>query len=210
MRSDLWAIIPVKPFGSGKSRLAQVLGAQERETLNRQLFERVFEAAIAVLGPQRVAVVTADPGVWAHVTDRGAHAVVERSADDLNAALGQGCRYALDHGARANLVLPSDLPFLATDDIDALIAALVPAPSCVIAPDALDRATNALVIAPPDPDFFRFGPDSFSAHVQAAAARGAAVAIVRRPGLAFDLDTPEDYQAYSSRRATPAAAGAPS
>ena len=85
------------------------------------------------------------------------------------------------------------------DDIAALAAALPPAPGVVIAPDAADQATNALVLSPPDPDFFRFGPSSFAAHLEAARERGATVEIVRRPGLAFDLDTPEDYRAFVRR-----------
>ncbi len=79
-------------------------------------------------------------------------------------------------------------------------------PCCVIAPDASGQATNALVLAPPDPDFFRFGPSSFAAHHDAAAARGVQFEIVRRPGLAFDLDTPEDYRTYRSSVAAVASA----
>lgn len=197
MKQYLWALIPVKPFGLGKSRLAGVLDAQGRAALNRRLFDHVFGTAVAALGANRVAVVTSDSELAATVAGRGAHGVVD--AGDLNAALGQVCRIVIARGAKAVLVLPSDLPFLAKDDIAALTSALAPAPGVVIAPDASDQATNALALAPPDPDFFRFGPSSFAAHQQAAHARGAAIGIVRRPGLAFDLDTPDDYRAFVSR-----------
>jgi 2-phospho-L-lactate guanylyltransferase len=200
---DLWAIIPVKPFDIGKSRVAGVLDAGARAALNRQLFDHVFAQALAAFRPERVAVVTADAGLRARVGVRGAHGIVEASAGDLNAALGQTCGFALERGAQAIMVLPSDLPFVNTADIEALQAAMGPAPCCVIAPDAAGQATNALVLAPPDPGFFRFGPGSFAAHVQLARARGVAVEVVRRPGLAFDLDTPEDYREFLSRTAAP-------
>jgi 2-phospho-L-lactate guanylyltransferase len=196
LQPDLWAIIPVKPFGLGKSRLADVLDAQARMALNRQLFEHVFTVAIDTFGARRTIVVTADAALLATVSERGAHAIAE-PAPGLNAALAQACRYAVECRARAVMVLPSDLPRIAATDIDALGAALGAGPCCVIAPDQPEQATNALVISPPEPDFFRFGPESCRAHLEAAAARGMTIAIVRRTGLAFDLDTPEDYRTFT-------------
>ncbi len=203
MKPDLWAIIPVKPFALGKSRLAAVLDDQARAALSRHLFDHVFGTAIAVLGAERVAVVTSDAGLSATVESRGACGVVDPG--ELNAALGRACQFAMERGAPAIMVLPSDLPFLSADDIAALASALAPAPSVVIAPDAAEQATNALVLSPPDPDFFRFGPSSFAAHVAAARAGNATIEIVRRPGLAFDLDTPEDYREFLKRTGAPAA-----
>jgi 2-phospho-L-lactate guanylyltransferase len=69
---------------------------------------------------------------------------------------------------------------------------------CVIAPDRHDKGTNALAMTPPDPDFFRFGPDSFHAHTEAAATRGMRLHVLRRPGLAHDLDTPDDYRTHAN------------
>ena len=198
---DLWAIIPVKPFELGKSRLAGVVDAPGRAALNRRLFDHVFDTAAAAIGAGRVIAVTPDAELSKMAIARGAHGVVD--AGDLNGALGQACRHVASRGATAILVLPSDLPFLAVDDIAALRAALPPAPGAVIAPDRSGQATNALALLPPVPDFFRFGPSSFTGHMQAARSCGTAVEIVRRPGLAFDLDTPEDYREYLKRVAAP-------
>ncbi len=197
LQTHTWAIIPAKPFALGKSRLACVLDASTRATLNRALFEHVFEVATAELGPGRVAVVTADADLLARVQAQGAHAVREQTADDLNVALAQATRYVASRGAPAVLVLPSDLPYLSGGDIAVLRAAAGPAPCAAIAPDAADEGTNALLLAPPDPDFFRFGAASFAAHVEAGRTRGLATRIVRRPGLARDLDTPEDYRMFT-------------
>jgi 2-phospho-L-lactate guanylyltransferase len=202
MKPDLWAVIPVKPFELGKSRLVGMLDVGERTALCKRLFDHVFDALVGALGVDRVAVVTSDAGLAAAIDNRGAHGIV--SADDLNAALGYACRIVAARGAQAVMVLPSDLPFVSKDDIAALGSALPPAPGVVVAPDASGQATNALVLSPPDPDFFRFGPSSFAAHMEAARERGATSAIVRRPGLAFDLDTPEDYRTFVRRVSEPA------
>ena len=66
MKPDLWAVIPVKPFALGKSRLAGVLDAPSRTALNRKLFDHVFDTAVAGLGANRVAVVTSDAAAVRH------------------------------------------------------------------------------------------------------------------------------------------------
>src|SRR5262245_5654487 len=124
MHPGLWTIIPVKPFGSGKSRLATVLDPDRRHKLNRLLFEHVLGTALAVIEPQRIVVVTSDAAIATDVQNRGVHGVIETGAGDLNAALAHGCRYSIDRGAQTIMVLPSDLPFLTAEDIDALASSL--------------------------------------------------------------------------------------
>ena len=202
---DCWAVIPVKPFRAGKSRLAGLLGVDDRAALNRQLFGRVLTTTLAVFKPDRVVVVTADPLLLPLMRGQGLHAV-EDSGGGLNVALDLACRYAATRGARGIAVLPSDLPGITADDIKALIANLTPAPCCVIAPDEQEEGTNALALTPPAADFFRFGPDSFQAHLELARTRGMTVRILRRPGLAQDLDTPDEYRRYAKERAAGAMA----
>jgi 2-phospho-L-lactate guanylyltransferase len=202
---DCWAIIPVKPFRAGKSRLAGLLGVDDRAALNRRLFGRVLTATLAALKPVRVIVVTADPLLLPLMRGQGLHAV-EDSGGGLNAALGLACRHAAARGARAIAVLPSDLPSITADDVRALVANLRPASCCVIAPDEQEEGTNALALTPPAFDFFRFGPNSFQAHLELAKTRGMTVRILRRPGLANDLDTPDEYRRYAKEQAAGALA----
>jgi 2-phospho-L-lactate guanylyltransferase len=106
------------------------------------------------------------------------------------------------------MVLSSDLPLVTADDIAAMTSALGETPSCVIAPDDQEEGTNALALSPPDADFFRFGADSFQAHLAAARACKRKVRILRRPGLAHDLDTPDGYRRYATGQLAPSGAPA--
>jgi 2-phospho-L-lactate guanylyltransferase len=205
LSTKFWAIIPVKPFRAGKSRLAALLGTDERAALNRRLFGRVLDKALGTFRPDRIAVVTGDTLLLALMRGQGLHGL-EDAGGGLNAALGLACRYAAERGARAVAMLPSDLPYITADDVTALAAAPGPGPCCVIAPDEQEQGTNALVLSPPDADFFRFGPESFQAHLDAAKARGLPIRILRRPGIARDLDTPESYRRYA--KTLPARSGA--
>ncbi|MGH2457081.1 MAG: 2-phospho-L-lactate guanylyltransferase, partial [Candidatus Limnocylindria bacterium] len=94
-------------------------------------------------------------------------------------------------GIGALAVLHGDLPNLAVDDVRALVDA-IPAAGVAIAPDRAESGTNGLALRPPDAIGFRFGPGSFAAHRAEARRAGLSLAVVRRPGLAFDLDTPDD------------------
>jgi 2-phospho-L-lactate guanylyltransferase len=194
---DCWAIIPVKAFALGKSRLAPVLDDEPRAALNRTLFGAVLDATLGVFRPDRIVVATSDNTLPDLMRQQGIH-VVEDSGSGLNAALGSACRYAIEYGAHAVAATAADLPLISVDDIATLMAGLDGEAHCVIAPDRHDKGTNALAMTPPDPDFFRFGPDSFHAHTEAAATRGMRLHVLRRPGLAHDLDTPDDYRAYAN------------
>ena len=193
---DGWAIIPAKSLALGKSRLAAVLGVEQRAALNRRLFGRVLDATLGIFRPERVAVVTGDEFLLALARSQGLHGLVDPQSG-LNAALCAACQYAIERGARSVTVLPSDLPSITAGDIAALAAAIGPAPCCAIAPDEQEQGTNALALNPPEADFFRFGAESFQAHLAAAKMRGMKTRILRRPGLAHDLDTPEGYRRYA-------------
>jgi 2-phospho-L-lactate guanylyltransferase len=70
------------------------------------------------------------------------------------------------------------------------------APAVTLSPSRDGQGTNAVVCSPPDLLPLRFGDDSFHAHLRGARALGIEPRIVRRPGLALDIDTPEDLTVF--------------
>ena len=72
--------------------------------------------------------------------------------------------------------------------------------SAVVIAEAKDGGTNALLLRPPTVLQFAFATARPSAAFHADHARNAGIepAIVRRPGLARDIDTPDDLQALVS------------
>ena len=113
----------------------------------------------------------------------------------LNAGLDQARGDAQADGIETLVVLHGDLPNLSAEDVLALLAglgAVAAGRGVAIAPDRTGAGTNGLGLRPPGAIAFRFGTGSFAAHLSEAEAAGAALSVVERPGLAFDLDTPED------------------
>ena len=190
----LFTIIPVKPFAEGKSRLKNILSDAARRDLNAHMFGHVLTVATSAIGAANTIVVSADQTALELAGGCGALGVREATRAGLNAALKIGTEAAAARGADAVLILPTDLPTIAQDDIEALAGATDPSPFVIIAPDRMGQGTNALLISPPDAIGFSFGRNSFAVHQKAAQSRHMEPVTIHRDGLAFDIDTPEDYQ----------------
>jgi 2-phospho-L-lactate guanylyltransferase len=182
-------IVPHRGLAAAKTRLAPVLDPEERIALAQRLLARVLR--VAREGSDDVVVISPAADLEATVADAGARLVVQRGMG-LNEGLDQARAEALADGVDTLAVLHGDLPNLSADDVRAMIDALGPAPSVAIAPDRTGRGTNGLALRPPGAIGFHFGIGSLVDHIAAARAAGAEPALVERPGLAFDLDTPED------------------
>lgn len=178
------ALIPIKPRAQCKQRLEDAITPTQRLALVRAMLDQVIVAARAADGVDELVLLTDErdvaPADLRLVADRG---------PDLNGALAGAVEQLAADSAGALIVLPADLPFVTTADIERL-AAIVRAGRASLAPDEAERGTNALA-APLRPDLvFAFGPDSFQKHHLGLQARGLDPVIVRSPGLAFDVDEP--------------------
>jgi 2-phospho-L-lactate guanylyltransferase len=182
-------IVPHRGLAAAKTRLAPVLDDAEREALATRLLDRVLRVAREVCPD--VVVITPSAALEHLVTAAGARLAVQRGMG-LNAGLDQARAEALAEGVETLVILHGDLPNLAVADIDALLAAVQPAGGVAIAPDRAAIGTNGLALRPPGVIGFHFGPGSFAAHRAEAERAGVPLAVVERPGLAFDLDTPAD------------------
>jgi 2-phospho-L-lactate guanylyltransferase len=191
-----WAIIPVKALGAGKTRLASVLTADERRDLNRSFLKHTLRAVLAVFPPQKIVVVSGCTEARAMARAAGMCALVEE-ASSLNAALEAGADQARAAGAKRVLSLSTDLPYLQPEDLRIMLGA--PVQNVVVAPDQRGIGTNAL-LQPPGAIRYAYGDDSHVAHAGAAKAAHLTLTVVDRPGLRFDIDTPEDWRRWQTCR----------
>jgi 2-phospho-L-lactate guanylyltransferase len=170
-------IVPHRGLQAAKTRLAPVLDPEERVALARNLLAGVLR--VARQAADDVVVITPAASLGPIVAE-------------ANAGLDQARAQAVDDGVEVLAVLHGDLPNLSADDVRSLIAAVAGARGVAIAPDRKGTGTNGLALRPPGIIGFRFGAGSFAFHLEEAESAAVEPAIVRRPGLAFDLDTPED------------------
>jgi 2-phospho-L-lactate guanylyltransferase len=90
-------------------------------------------------------------------------------------------------------VVPADIPLIDSVELQKIVDT-APAAGAVLVPDAAGRGTNAAWRAPGDLFPLRFGNDSFLPHLAAAKATGLPCVVLKLPGIARDIDRPEDLR----------------
>jgi 2-phospho-L-lactate guanylyltransferase len=190
------AVIPVRSLRHGKTRLSPVLGNEARETLLRGIADRVVTAAVDSGLIETILIVSPEAETLAWATEFGPSVVAlpqPEQPSGLNGAIETGRVWASDHGASALVSLFADLPLIAPEDIRGLVARTEPV---VLGSDRRGEGTNALLLrfAGRGPEFtFSFGDGSLAKHFNEARRLALDAALYDAPGIAFDLDTPDDW-----------------
>jgi len=197
----IFALLPVKPPDRAKQRLSRVLDQSFRETLARAMYEHVLSVLCASSGLDRIVVMTADQATADQARRSGALVFDEPGLLGHKNSADLAARRAMRYGACTVILLPIDVPLIAPADIEDLAAAAKAAagPCAFVVPSRDGSGTNALVLTPPDAMQTCFGEHSLQAHFHEARARGIPIRELHRPGLALDLDTPEDIAELLAR-----------
>lgn len=201
MTSEIWTIVPIRGIERGKSRLAAVLDVASRTRLNRWLLARTLAVVERWRGDLKHCAVVSPCDQALELAQRIGAAVVRemKDANDLNRASALGASYAAAHGARKVLVLSCDLPDLTPESLRALTGTAGNSEHMALAPDLAGIGTNALLVDAYSDFEFSFGECSYARYREWAAAHGWTISVCARPELGFDLDTPDDLAAWSSR-----------
>lgn len=194
----IWAIIPIKDLSRAKQRLSSLLTSDERRNLGLAMLEDVLSAVTGAKSLTGVMLVSADPDACHMAQGFGVRILNDEGSDGLNQAVTSAAQLLAQEGIPRIVVLHGDMPLAKPDEIERLIAALGPAPALSIAPDSARNGSNAMAISPPGVIPFRYGRHSFTAHLQEAARKNIAPKVLDLPGLAFDVDAPEDLFALAA------------
>ncbi|MGH9805121.1 MAG: 2-phospho-L-lactate guanylyltransferase [Candidatus Acidiferrales bacterium] len=184
-------LVPVKNLGNAKQRLSAVLDAAERTALARAMLEDV----LTTLGEWRarppVAVVARDPFALALARKFNFEIMDDPDGCGETEAIERASRICAARGFTTTLVLPGDIPLLQAREVEEVLAA-APPEGAVLAPSYDGRGTNAVLRRPAELFPLTFGGDSFERHLARARATGKPCEVRRLPGIALDVDTPED------------------
>lgn len=199
-----WAIIPVKPLQHSKMRLAHLLTAAQRAELIAEFLTRTLAALRQTPVLSNILIVTNDIDVQVLAQQHGAQILPERTPQGLNMAVRRGVKAATGAGASAILILPADLPFVTAQDVQQMLALLPEQENgqgngrwlMAICSDTAQQGTNALLLSPPTPFNFHYGPGSYHLHLQEARCRSRTIYTPTISGFQFDLDTEADWQHY--------------
>jgi 2-phospho-L-lactate guanylyltransferase len=186
-------LLPVKDFKNAKQRLAPTLDDTRRAGLARAMLHDVMKVLKRCRAPQRVVVFTACDEVMQMAQTFGFDVVLEKSVDGHSAAVNHMLDQLSADCSRI-LSIAGDLPRLVPSEIDfALQAASEP---ITFIPSRDWTGTNGVVFIPPARINMEYGEGSFRRHLSKAAAAGLRSDVMTLPGIAFDIDTPADLQAF--------------
>jgi 2-phospho-L-lactate guanylyltransferase len=190
-------LIPVKNLSDAKQRLSPILSADERLALAQAMCQDVLEEVARWERRPAVAVVTGDSFVLDVAKRLQFEVIPDPSNPGETAAIDMATAVSKERGAPSTLVVPADIPLIDRAELDQILNAAPPGGS-VLVPDAAGRGTNAALRAPADLFPLRFGNDSFLPHLSAAKASGKPCIVLKLPGIARDVDRPEDLQALAA------------
>ena len=183
-------VLPLKSLRGGKTRLQAVLREQERATLIQQLLAHTLGEAARFPGVEHTVLVSACEEARTRARTYGVN-VLDEPIPGLNHALEHARDWVRARGAEQMLIVPCDLPALSAGDLRCLAQASSGG-AIALSPDRDRRGTNGMCLPTSLALQFAFGPGSFDRHRAAIERLHLRVVEVERPGLAFDVDTPED------------------
>lgn len=199
----MFVILPLKDLVLAKQRLSGVLSNQERRGLFQAMVSDVLAALVASVRVQRVILLSDDPTAPLLAEHHGVdywseQEVTGAAGKGLNAALtAVAARLAAD-GVAEWMVIHGDLPLLSAADVDAFIdrhAAADTARCLTLNPDAAGAGTNVMALRPAQWLQFEYGSQSAELHAEQARECGAALAMIRLPGMQLDVDDVDDLLA---------------
>lgn len=190
--STLWIIIPVKDTSQSKQRLSERLSASERQKLAHAMLEDVLEAVVKLRDRAPCTLVTIDPFAEACASRYGLRVITDGAHDGHTGAVDGGRRRLASEGVEGIVTLPGDIPLVTSAEINKVLDIHSQSRGFTIVPAADKKGSNAIACTPPLAVPLRFGDNSYYPHLSAARKAGIEPATIELPGIATDVDTPDD------------------
>jgi 2-phospho-L-lactate guanylyltransferase len=186
-------LVPVKNLSAAKQRLAAVLDQPSRTALAQAMLRDVLTTLHNWKTRPPVAVVSSDPYAIALATEYEFEIIPDPENPGETGAIELATRVCVERGADSTLVIPADIPLIEAWELEEILK-YAPVEGSVLVPAADGRGTNAAFRRPANLFPLRFGNDSFKPHHAGAQATGRPCVVLNLPGIAVDVDNPEDLQ----------------
>ena len=126
----VWALMPVKDFGSAKSRLRTVLSANECAGLALNMARDVAAAILNADTVDGLSLLGSGPEIENLARELRCDCMEEFDDVDLSGNLGLAARQLEANGVTTLMIVPGDMPTLRASDIDQLSPGQTVASAC--------------------------------------------------------------------------------
>jgi len=186
-------LVPIKDTASAKQRLASILDQSARAQLAQAMLTDVLNTLHQWKGRPRIGIVTGDPYAIRLAEEYRFEVILDPDNPGETGAIEMATRVCLDRGEDSTLVIPGDIPLIESWELEEIYRN-APGVGSVLVPAGDGRGTNAALRRPANLFPLRFGNDSFKPHHTAAQATGKTCVVLHLPGIAVDVDNPQDLQ----------------
>jgi len=187
-------LIPVKDPTNAKSRLSDLLSADERRQLAWAMFEDVIQAVVNAREPDRVVLVSSFAPAIERARNLNWEVLIEESQISESASVDWASRILSERGFDTVMRLPADLPLVRASDVDELLSIDLDSPGALLVPSREGTGTNAIIRTPPALFPSRFGPNSLALHKEEAERVGVECRVVNNERIALDIDETSDVE----------------
>ena len=193
MTLKIVAIVPVKNFERGKSRLTSLLTVKERIKLSELFLDNTLNTLTKTPVISQSVIISSDKRAEEIVKKYDAIFLGEKKDKGVNAAVALADTHISEYAVDASIVIPQDLPLLLPEDIECICTAAEKNERClVICPSLRFDGSNALLRRPPLLLKTNYDNDSYNIHIKNAKASNASVMIIQIKRIMLDIDTIED------------------
>ena len=186
------AIIPVKTFSKAKTRLD--LAPHQKEDLCIVMLEEILHTISSSPQIEKSILVTKEEKAIEIGKKFNAVIIIDEKEESVNNAVALADKYLLENNFDASIVLPQDIPYIKTQDIDFMLNYKTPPNFAIVVPSRRFDGTNALVRMPVDLMETHYDEDSYKIHMNTAKEHTRNVALVFVKRIMWDVDNDEDLK----------------
>ena len=184
-------IIPVKSFQKSKTRLQ--LSEEKTFELCRLLLKEVIKTVSESGLIDKTIVVSNEEKISDIIEEYDCKRIPDVNEESVNDAVGLAESYLLENKFTHSIVLPLDVPFFYSEDIEKLLN-FSEAKSVVIVPSRHFDGTNALLRTPIDSMKPRYDEGSYSFQIESAKNFDVKICVGLIYRLMLDIDSVEDLE----------------
>ena len=184
-------IIPVKTFQKSKTRLQ--LSEDKTSKLCRLLLEEVIKTSLESKLIDKIVVVTSEEQISDIIEKYDCKKIADNEEKSVNDAVGLAEEYLLENEFTHSIVLPLDVPFFYSEDLNNLLK-FTTERSVVIVPSRHFDGTNALVRTPINSMMPRYDEGNYSFQIESAKNFDVKISVALTFRLMLDIDSREDLE----------------
>ncbi|MGI9565498.1 MAG: 2-phospho-L-lactate guanylyltransferase [Nitrosopumilus sp.] len=186
------AIIPVKTFSNAKTRLE--LSDTQKENLCKIMLEEILHTISISPQIEKTIIVTKEEKAIKIGKKFNAIIIDDEKEESVNSAVALADKYLLENNFDASIVVPQDIPYIKTQDIDFMLKYQAPPNFAIVVPSRRFDGTNALVRMPVDLMKTHYDEDSYKIHMSTAKEHTLNVALIFVKRIMWDVDNFEDLK----------------